>query len=40
MKPAITPHAVNNQINNLRRKLGPGREWIETIYGLGFKFKG
>jgi len=31
--------AINSHINNLRRKLEPG-EYIFTIHGVGYKFKG
>jgi len=36
----ISARVVDNQITNLRKKLGPVRERIESIYGLGYKFKG
>jgi len=38
---AVTDRAVDSHIKNLRRKLDavtPGREWIHSIYGVGYRF--
>lgn len=37
----VNERAVDSHIKNLRRKLaaaGPGREWIRSVYGVGFAF--
>lgn len=36
---AITPRAVDGQILSLRRKLGPAAPCIETIRGVGYRFR-
>jgi DNA-binding response OmpR family regulator len=36
---AITPRAVDGQIMDLRRKLGPVAGLIETVRGAGYRFK-
>lgn len=38
---AVTDRAVDSHIKNLRRKLDaitPGRDWIHSIYGVGYRF--
>jgi two-component system phosphate regulon response regulator PhoB len=30
---------VDTHIKRLREKLGPAREWIETVRGIGYRFK-
>ncbi len=38
---AITDRAVDSHIKNLRRKLDavtPGKDWIHSIYGVGYRF--
>lgn len=37
---AVTDRSVDVQISALRRKLGKGGELIETIRGIGYRFKG
>lgn len=32
--------AVDTAIKRLRKKLGPGEDWIKTIRGIGYKFEG
>lgn len=37
----VTDRAIDSHIKNLRRKLdsiSPGREWIHSIYGVGYRF--
>lgn len=34
----ITPRAVDVQVLGLRRKLGPGRDYIQTVRGVGYRF--
>ncbi len=37
----VNERAVDSHIKNLRRKLahaGPGRDWIRSVYGVGFAF--
>ncbi len=36
---AITPRAVDGQIQGLRRRLGPVASVIETVRGVGYRFK-
>ena len=36
---AVTDRSVDAQIMNLRKKLGPCGAYIETIRGVGYKFK-
>ncbi len=36
---AITDRAVDVHIVNLRRKLGPAGEYIETVRGVGYRFR-
>ena len=36
---AITRRAVDVQILALRRKLGPAGKYIETVRGIGYRFK-
>ena len=36
---AITARAVDVQIVNLRRKLGAAGKYIETVRGVGYRFK-
>jgi two-component system, OmpR family, alkaline phosphatase synthesis response regulator PhoP len=35
----VTDRSVDVQIVSLRKKLGPGGDYIETIRGVGYKFK-
>jgi two-component system, OmpR family, alkaline phosphatase synthesis response regulator PhoP len=35
----VTERAVDVQITYLRRKLGPGKDYIETIRGVGYRMK-
>lgn len=38
---AVTDRAVDSHIKNLRRKLAavtPEREWIHSVYGVGYRF--
>ena len=39
----VSDRAVDTHIKNLRRKLAeaaPEREWVESVYGLGYRFIG
>jgi two-component system phosphate regulon response regulator PhoB len=36
---AITERAVDVQIVGLRKKLGPAGKYIETVHGVGYRFK-
>jgi two-component system phosphate regulon response regulator PhoB len=36
---AITPRAVDVHIVNLRRKLGESGKYVETVRGVGYRFK-
>ncbi|THF65199.1 winged helix-turn-helix domain-containing protein [Pseudothauera rhizosphaerae] len=39
---AVTDRAVDSHVKNLRRKLDavtPGREWIHSVYGVGYRFE-
>jgi two-component system phosphate regulon response regulator PhoB len=36
---AVTDRAIDVQITGLRKKLGPCRDYIETVRGLGYRFK-
>ncbi len=36
---AITDRAVDVQVVGLRRKLGPAENYIETVRGVGYRFK-
>jgi two-component system alkaline phosphatase synthesis response regulator PhoP len=36
---AVTDRAVDVQIVGLRKKLGPRCDWIETVRGVGYRFK-
>jgi len=36
---AVTPRSVDVHIVSLRRKLGDAREYIETVRGVGYRFK-
>ena len=36
---AITERAVDVHIVSLRRKLGPTGQYIETVRGVGYRFK-
>jgi two-component system phosphate regulon response regulator PhoB len=36
----VTDRAIDVQIACLRKKLGPCRDYIETVRGLGYRFKG
>lgn len=35
----VTSNTLNVHIKNLRRKLGPYKDWIETVVGEGYKLK-
>jgi two-component system alkaline phosphatase synthesis response regulator PhoP len=37
---AVTDRSVDFHITSLRRKLGPCSEFIETVWGVGYRFKG
>jgi len=37
---AVTDRSVDFHITSLRRKLGPCGELIETVWGVGYRFKG
>jgi two-component system alkaline phosphatase synthesis response regulator PhoP len=36
---AVTARSVDFHITSLRRKLGPCSEYIETVWGVGYRFK-
>jgi len=36
----VTERSVDVHIRGLRRKLGPGAEFLETVRGVGYRFKG
>ncbi len=36
----VTARAVDVQIVGLRKKLGNARKYIETVRGVGYRFKG
>jgi len=36
---AVSDRAVDVQIVGLRRKLGPAGKYIETVRGMGYRFK-
>jgi two-component system phosphate regulon response regulator PhoB len=36
---AITERAVDVQVVGLRKKLGPAGKYIETVHGVGYRFK-
>jgi two-component system alkaline phosphatase synthesis response regulator PhoP len=36
---AVTDRAVDFHITSLRRKLGPCSDYIETVWGVGYRFK-
>jgi two-component system alkaline phosphatase synthesis response regulator PhoP len=36
---AVTDRSVDFHITSLRRKLGPCSEYIETVWGVGYRFK-
>jgi two-component system phosphate regulon response regulator PhoB len=35
----VTDRAVDVQVVGLRKKLGPAGKWIETVRGVGYRFK-
>lgn len=37
---AVTDRSVDFHITSLRRKLGPCGDYIETVWGVGYRFKG
>nr|WP_028325199.1 response regulator [Desulfatirhabdium butyrativorans] len=39
MDHAVTERSIDVQIAGLRRKLGPSGDWIETVRGIGYRFK-
>jgi two-component system phosphate regulon response regulator PhoB len=39
MDHAVTERSIDVQIAGLRRKLGPLGDWIETVRGIGYRFK-
>ena len=38
-KHAVSDRAVDVQIVGLRRKLGPAGKYIETVRGVGYRFR-
>jgi two-component system phosphate regulon response regulator PhoB len=36
---AVTDRSVDFHITSLRRKLGPCSDYIETVWGVGYRFK-
>jgi two-component system alkaline phosphatase synthesis response regulator PhoP len=36
---AVTDRSVDFHITSLRRKLGPSSDYIETVWGVGYRFK-
>ena len=36
---AVTARSVDFHITSLRRKLGPCSDYIETVWGVGYRFK-
>jgi two-component system phosphate regulon response regulator PhoB len=36
---AVTERAVDVQVVGLRKKLGKGADYIETVRGIGYRFK-
>jgi two-component system phosphate regulon response regulator PhoB len=36
----VTERSVDVHIRGLRKKLGPGAEFLETVRGVGYRFKG
>jgi two-component system alkaline phosphatase synthesis response regulator PhoP len=36
---AVTDRSVDFHITSLRRKLGPCSDTIETVWGVGYRFK-
>ena len=36
---AVTERIVDVQMVSLRKKLGPIGDWIETVRGVGYRFK-
>jgi two-component system phosphate regulon response regulator PhoB len=35
----VTDRAIDVQITYLRKKLGPWRDYIETVRGVGYRFR-
>jgi two-component system, OmpR family, phosphate regulon response regulator PhoB len=35
----ITTRTVDMHIQRLRRKMGPGADWLETVRGFGYRFR-
>lgn len=35
----ITTRTVDMHVQRLRRKLGPGADWLETVRGFGYRFR-
>ena len=35
----VVDRTIDVHINRIRSKLGPYRDWIETIKGVGYRFK-
>jgi two-component system phosphate regulon response regulator PhoB len=33
----ITERTIDTHLCNLRRKMGPLRDWIETVRGVGYR---
>jgi two-component system phosphate regulon response regulator PhoB len=36
---SVTERIVDVQMVSLRKKLGPLRDWIETVRGVGYRFR-
>ncbi|MDP3937456.1 MAG: winged helix-turn-helix domain-containing protein, partial [Deltaproteobacteria bacterium] len=35
----VTPRTVDTHLKRLREKLGPAKNFIETVRGVGYRFK-
>jgi two-component system, OmpR family, alkaline phosphatase synthesis response regulator PhoP len=38
-KPAVTRRAVDVEVVGLRKKLGLAGSWVQTVRGVGYRFK-
>lgn len=36
---AVTDRSIDVHIVSLRKKLGPAKEWIQTVHGIGYTFR-